>query len=62
MMLNERDPELLVERYRNLTAQLEVATHESMRAEIQDALQRLRERWHEWAGDDSLHEMAFGEG
>jgi hypothetical protein len=60
-MLGEREPELLVERYRGLIAQLEVATHDAHKAEVHLAAKRLRDRWLEWQGEDSLHEMAFGE-
>jgi hypothetical protein len=60
-MLGEREPELLVDRYRGLIAQLEVATHDAHKAEVRVAAKRLRDRWLEWQGEDSLHEMAFGE-
>jgi hypothetical protein len=57
----EVEPEQLVERYRSLIAQLEIATHDGHRAEVQQAAKQLRQRWREWQGEDSLHEMAFGE-
>jgi hypothetical protein len=60
-MLSEREPEQFVERYRGLIAQLEVATHDAHKAEVEHAATRLRDRWREWQGEDSLHEMAFGE-
>jgi len=28
---------------------------------VQQAVKGLRDRWREWQGEDSLHEMAFGE-
>jgi hypothetical protein len=59
-MLGEGEPELLVERYRSLIGQLETTLTDAHRAEIQQAAGRLRERWREWQGSDSLHEMAFG--
>jgi hypothetical protein len=55
------EPEQLVERYRSLIAQLEIATHDAYKDEKKQAAKRLRERWKEWQGEDSLHEMAFGE-
>jgi len=60
-MLSEMEPETFVERYRGLISQLEIATHGTHKAEVQQAARRLRDRWREWQGDDSLHEMAFGE-
>jgi len=60
-MLSEREPEQFVERYRSLMAQLEIATHEAHQTEVRNAARLLRERWREWQGEDSLHEMAFGE-
>ena len=60
-MLNEREPEQVVERYRRLMAELETAKSESQRAELRESAMRLRHRWKEWQGEDSLHEMAFGE-
>ncbi len=59
-MPHEIEPEQFVERYRGLIEQLET-THDSHRVEVQQAAKRLRDRWKEWQGDDSLHEMAFGE-
>ncbi len=60
-MLNEREPEQIVERYRGLIADLETAKLDAQRGELREAAQRLRGRWKEWQGEDSLHEMAFGE-
>jgi hypothetical protein len=60
-MLSEMEPEQFVERYRGLIAQLEIATHDTHKAEVQQAVKGLRDRWREWQGEDSLHEMAFGE-
>jgi hypothetical protein len=60
-MLNEREPEQIVERYRGLVAQIELAQTEPQRAELCESAARLRNRWKEWQGEDSLHEMAFGE-
>jgi hypothetical protein len=48
-------------RHRGLVAQFEVVTHDAHKAEIQQAAKRLGETWKEWQGEDSLHEMAFGE-
>jgi hypothetical protein len=57
----EMEPEQLVDRYRSLIGQLEIATHDAHKDEIKQAAKRLRDRWKEWQGEDSLHEMAFGE-
>ena len=57
----EMEPEQFVERYRGLLAQLDVVTDEAHRLEIRAAARGLRDRWKEWQGEDSLHEMAFGE-
>ena len=55
------DPEQIVERYRGLLAQLDIATDEAHRLEIRAAARGLRDRWREWQREDSLHEMACGE-
>ena len=60
-MLNEREPEQIVERYRSLIAEMEAPKSESQRAELRESAKRLRQRWKDWQGEDSLHEMAFGE-
>jgi hypothetical protein len=60
-MLNEREPEQIVERYRTLIAEIENAKSEAQRAELRVSARRLRDRWKEWQGEDSLYEMAFGE-
>ena len=55
------DPEQIVERYRSLIGQLEIATHDTHKAEVQQAARGLRDRWREWQGEESLHSMAFDE-
>jgi hypothetical protein len=50
-----------INHYRNVIAQLENAVDESRRAELQETAARLRDEWKAWQGEDSLHEMAFGE-
>jgi hypothetical protein len=55
------EPEPFVERYRGLVAQLEVARDDAHKLEIREAARRLRDRWREWQGEESLHEMSFGE-
>jgi hypothetical protein len=42
-------------------AQIESATTDEGRAEFRGIAQRLRRQWKEWQGEDSLHEMSFGE-
>jgi hypothetical protein len=59
-MLNEMESEQLIERYRSLMAQMEIAEHDSHKAEVREAAKRLRDRWKDWQGEDSLNEMAFG--
>ena len=60
-MPREMEPEQFVERYRDLIGQLETTLSDAHRVEIQQAARQLRERWREWQGEDSLHDMAFGE-
>jgi hypothetical protein len=60
-MPSEMEPEQIVQRYRGLMGQLEIATDDAHRAEIREAAKRLRDRWKEWQGEDSLHEVAFCE-
>jgi hypothetical protein len=60
-MPSEMDPDQFVERYRSLLGQLEIADHDAHTLEVGEAARRLRGRWREWQGEDSLHEMAFGE-
>jgi hypothetical protein len=50
-----------ITRYRNLIAQIETTVDESHGAELQETAARLRDEWKAWQGEDSLHEMAFGE-
>jgi hypothetical protein len=57
----ESNPAAIVERYRDVIALRDTATDAPGKAEWQGVAQRLRNRWMEWRGDDSLHEMAFGE-
>jgi hypothetical protein len=60
-MPSEMDPEQVIERYRSLIGQLEIADHDGHKREVREAARHLRDRWREWQGEDSLHEMAFGE-
>jgi hypothetical protein len=61
-MPSEMDaPEQIVERYRSLIGQLDIAREAAHKLEVRKAARRLRDRWREWQGEDSLHEMAFGE-
>jgi len=58
----ENNPEAFVSRYRDAIARLEGAPRdERIRAEWRNVAKRLRARWREWQGEDSLNEMAFGE-
>ena len=55
------DPELAVADYRRVIASLNAATSEVDRYEHRTIAARLRVEWKTWQGEDSLHEMAFGE-
>jgi hypothetical protein len=57
----DADPEAIVVKYRDVTSRMESAADELGRAEWQGVARRLRQAWREWQGEDSLHEMAFGE-
>ena len=60
MMPNGTEPEQFVERYRGLIAQLEMATHDAHEPRCNKPRNNSPAR-REWQGEDSLHEMAFGE-
>jgi hypothetical protein len=55
------DPENAVATYREVMAQLEAQATDLGRDEFRAIALRLRQQWTEWQGEDSLHEMAFGE-
>jgi hypothetical protein len=55
------EPARIVDQYRSVIAQLEAERTELGKAEFGAVAQRLRQLWTEWQGEDSLHEMAFGE-
>jgi hypothetical protein len=55
------DPARIVSDYRSVIANLETDRTDLGKAEFQAVAQRLRNLWAEWQGEDSLHEMAFGE-
>jgi hypothetical protein len=57
----ESNPASIIERYRDVIALLDAVPDERCKAEWQGVARRLRDRWKEWRGEDSLHEMAFGE-
>ena len=61
MLEIEANPAAIIDRYRDVIARMEAADDEPGRGEWQGVANRLRARWTEWQGDDSLHEMAFGE-
>jgi len=54
------DAAAAVEQYRQIVARRDAAA-EPDRDELELIARRLRARWAEWQGEDSLHEMAFGE-
>jgi hypothetical protein len=59
--MTEFDPVVLVDHYRQIIAAHDAETTAFGRREFQEIAQRMRLRWAEWQGEDSLHEMAFGE-
>jgi hypothetical protein len=61
MLKVEANAAAIIERYRDVMAMRETATDALGRAEWDGVAKRLREAWRDWQGEDSLHEMAFGE-
>jgi len=57
----EANPEATIAKYRDALGRIETAADELGRAKWQGVARRLRQKWQEWQGEDSLHEMAFGE-
>ncbi len=56
------DPAAFVEQFRQAILRRDSPeTPESRRDEFEAIAKRLRERWAEWQGEDSIWEMAFGE-
>lgn len=55
------DPEAAVATYRRVIAQRDEQAADVARAKFDTIAVRLRQAWKEWQGEDSLHEMAFGE-
>ncbi len=55
------DPEKAVMAYREAVAQLDSQTNETAKDILRVITRRRREEWAAWHGEDSLHEMAFGE-
>ena len=55
------DPARMVDEYRSVMINLDAERTDLGKAEFRAVAQRLRNLWAEWQGEDSLHEMAFGE-
>jgi hypothetical protein len=55
------EPRKVVEQYRSVMAEPDAERTDLGKAEFGAVAQRLRNLWAEWQGQDSLHEMAFGE-
>jgi len=55
------NPEGAVKVYREIIAKRDAATTAGWRKHYEGFAQTLRHKWKEWQGEDSLHEMAFGE-
>jgi hypothetical protein len=60
-MPEDFEPGKAVDQYRRAIAALEAQTDEPGRQEFGSIVARLRTQWKDWQGEDSLHEMAFGE-
>jgi hypothetical protein len=61
MAASEENLEEIVANYRDVITKRESATDTWNRAEFESLARRMRLAWSEWQGEDSLHEMAFGE-
>jgi hypothetical protein len=57
----ESNPEAFVTRYRDAIEKLESADDEQGRAKWRTVVAQMRQAWSDWQGENSLHEMAFGE-
>ena len=55
------DPEHAVTKYRRVIAQRDEQATDLGIAKFDSIARRLRQQWKDWQGEDSLHEMAFGE-
>jgi hypothetical protein len=55
------DVAAVVATYVHVFARLYAEKTEAGRTEFDSIAQRLRAAWKTWQGEDSLHEMAFGE-
>jgi hypothetical protein len=55
------EPRKIVDEYRLVMAVLGAERTDLGKAEFRAVARRLRGLWAEWQGEDSLHEMAFGE-
>ena len=55
------DAERAVAIYRDVIAKRDAEATDLGKAEFQTIAKRLRASWKTWQGEDSLHEMAFGE-
>lgn len=53
-------PEAFVIRYRKVVGRLE-SDPKSEKSKLQARIKQMHFRWKEWQGEDSLHEMAYGE-
>jgi len=55
------EPLKAVAEYRKVVGHLESATAPEGKEEFSRIARRMRANWKDWTGEDSLHEMAFGE-
>jgi hypothetical protein len=55
------DPTRTLDLYRNIVEECDAASDDAEKAELQRLARLLRDAWKDWQGEDSLHDMAFGE-
>jgi hypothetical protein len=55
------DVEGAVNDYRSIMENLEAATRPDAKDKYRGMAKRARQKWQEWQGEDSLHEMTFGD-
>jgi hypothetical protein len=60
-MQDDFDAQGAVDDYRSIMDQLDAATSLEANDKYRGMAQRARHTWKAWQGEDSLHEMAFGE-
>jgi hypothetical protein len=59
--IDDFDAEKAVANYRRVIARRDEETTRDGKADFDATSKRMRHAWKNWQGEDSLHEMAFGE-